>query len=129
MDWREKIDRINKAKKEGVEVRVETFIFRLLPIAPEHGKRLREKAKELGVITVDHLNDEEIYDVMIETSVRGWKGFEEEGKEIPFSIEKAKEILLEKDGDGNLIFGDTLSKIGNIIAQEELLYREALIKN
>lgn len=72
-----------------------------------HSQCYREKTSPPGIrraIEAGNLSVEESQRIQIETLAESiiydWRGLQEDGKEIPFSIEKAKELLTVKDFRG-----------------------------
>lgn len=129
MDWRKKVETVIKKEREGIEVESRGFKFRVALVNAEYSKRLNDEMKKLGVSAIKDLPDDLIYSVMIETVLKDWSGFEEDGKEIPFSTEKAIEILLTKTDEGEYLFDQALGKIASTSVNDQLFYKETVIKN
>lgn len=130
MYWKEYLKKIKNAEKEGVVFEVKGIKFKLALASVEYAKALEKKATEAGVISPEHLNDDIIYGFFIEFMIKGWSGiYGEDGNEIPFSIDKAKEVLLEKDEEGKLYFDEILSKLASYSVNEKEFYKRMTIKN
>lgn len=95
----------DKAKEvEGVEVDLgDSTLIIARTGSPAYNKLVNKlftankRALDLKNAAAEELSDKLMAEVFAKTVLKGWKGIEENGAELPYSVENAQRLLMIKD--------------------------------